>query len=224
MATDDGQGETPPAIVTLAAQVDEMRARVQRMHVDLHDGAGPGAGAESDGASDQRTAHQAAVKAMGAATLELLDAQSRLRAMRVAHRQQMVADLLERDRRRERQRLWQLTGGVALAGVLVVILAVAGAISTARLAIGVPVLIAAALMAVSMTAGVARDAGSHALDLRKAVIVAVLALIAFVGAVSWRPLGYACLLAIVIAAIPVVAAVRARRERAAESGGRRDRG
>jgi hypothetical protein len=218
MAADDGQEETPPAIVTLAAQVDELRARVQRMHAELHRDTGPGDGDESG----RRAVRQAAVKAMGAATLELLDAQSRLRAMRVAYRQQQVADLLEQDRRRERQRLWQLTGAVALAGAIVVVLAVTGAIASTRLAIGVPVLVAAALMATSMMSWVARDAGSHTLDLRKAVVVAVLALIALIGAVSWRPLGYACLLAIVVAAIPVVSAVRARRQRAAESdGGRR---
>ena len=216
MPTDDAQEEIPPAIVTLSAQVDEKRARVQRMHAELRQGSGDGPA--------KAEARQAAVTAMGAATLELLDAQSRLRAMRVAHRQQVVAELLEQDRRRDRLRLWQITGGVALVGALVVVLAVTGVIATARLTIAVPVLIAALLMAISMLPSMVRDAGKHALDLRKAVVVAVLSLVAFVGAVAWRPLGNACLLAVVVAAIPVVVATRVQRGRDARSGGGPDRG
>lgn len=215
MPTDDAQEETPPAIVTLSAQVDEMRAHVQRMHAELRQGSGD--------RPAKTEAHQAAVKVMGAATLELLDAQSRLRAMRVAYRQQLVAELLEQDRRRDKLRLWQLTGGVALVGALLVVLAVTGVIATARLTIAVPVLIAALLMAMSMLPSMVRDAGKHALDLRKAVVVAVLSLVAFVGALAWRPLGYACLLAVVVAAIPVVVAARVQR-RDDRSGGGPDRG
>ena len=210
MASDEAREETPPAIVALTVQVDEMRARVQRMHAELRAGpggsgspAGPGSGAE----------HRAAIKAMGATTLDLLDAQSRLRTMRVAHRQQRVAELLEQDRRREQLRLWQLTGGVALAGALIVVLAASGAIPAARLAIGVPVLLAGALMAISMLPAPVRDAGEHAIDLRKAIVAAALAFLSLLGALTWRPLGYACLLALAVAAVPVVSALRARRRR-----------
>src|SRR5439155_25086711 len=111
------------------------------------------------------TGRHAAVKAMGATTVELIEAQARLRAMRVAHRQQVVAGLLEQDRRRDRQRLWQLTGVVGFAGALIVVLAVAGAIATARLAIGVPVVLAGGLMALSMTPAMVRDAGRRAIEL-----------------------------------------------------------
>ncbi len=213
MVTDDSREETPPAIVALEAQVDEMRVRVQQMHADLreHSRADPDYGA--------------AVKAMGAATLELLEVQSRLRTMRVAHRQQVVAELLEQDRRRERVRLWQFTGGVTLSGTLIVMLAASGAIATARLAIGVPVLIAGFLMAASMSPWAVRDAGRHAIDMRKAIATGVLAGLSFIGALAWRPLGYACLLALAVAAMPLVAALRARRRRDAatpEGGG--DRG
>jgi len=206
MASDEAREETPPAIVALTAQVDEMRTRVRQMHAELR--TVPGGGGPTKGAE-----HQAAIKAVGAATLDLLDAQSRLRTMRVAHRQQRVAELLEQDHRRERLRLWQLTGGVSLAGVLIVVLAASGAIPAARLAIGVPVLIAGALMAISMLPAPIRDAGQHAIELRKAIIAAVLALLSLLGALTWRPLGYACLLALAVAAVPVVSALRARRRR-----------
>jgi hypothetical protein len=206
MATDEAQEATPPAIVALAAQVDEMRARVQRMHVDLR----------SRSRTDSE--YPAGVKGMGAATLELIDAQVRLRTMRVAHRQQRVADLLAQDLRHERLRLWQLTGGVALAGALIAVLAVSGAIPATRLAIGVPVLLAAVLMAVSMNSRITYDAGQRAINLRKAIAAAILAALALIGALIWRPLGYACLFAVVVAAIPLVTATRARRRRDATTG------
>jgi hypothetical protein len=202
MATDDAPAKAPAAIVALAARVDDMRARLQRMHADLRDG------------SDPRTDHQARVQALGTSTLELLDAQARLRAMRVTHRQQQVADLLERDRRRERTRLWQLTGGVLLAATLVVLLAASGAIPAARLAIGVPTLLAGAAMAASMTPWIASQAGAQGIDLRKAVPTAGLALLALVGALAWPPLGYAGLPALAVAAVPLVAADQTRRRRA----------
>jgi uncharacterized membrane protein YhaH (DUF805 family) len=208
MASDEAQEATPPSIVALADQVDELRGRVQRMHAELRTSGGAGAD------------RHAAVNRIGAATVELIDTQSRLRAMRVAHRQQVVAQQLEQDRRRGRQRLWQLTGLVAFVGALIVVLAVGGAIAAARLAIGIPVLLAGALMAVSMTPRMVRDAGRRGLDLRKALATGVLAVLALVGALAWRPLGYACLLALVVAALPLVAAGRARRRReAAEDGG-----
>jgi hypothetical protein len=222
MATDDAREETPPAIVALAVQVDELRTRVQRMHAELRAGPSGPSGSGGSGGPASGAEHRAAVKAMGAATLDLLDAQSRLRAMRVAHRQQRVAELLEQDRRREQLRLWQLTGGVALAGVLIVVLAASGAIPAARLAIGVPVLLAGALMAISMLPVLVRDAGQHAIDLRKAIIAAALAFLSLLGALTWRPLGYACLLALAVAAVPVVSALRARRRRDAAAPGGRD--
>ena len=209
MATDDAQEDTPPAIVALRDRVDEMRVRVQQMHAEFR--------ARSGANADRHTA----VKAIGAVTAELIEAQARLRAMRVAHRQQVVAELLEQDRRRDRQRLWQLVGVVAFAGLLIVVLAVTGAIATARLAIGVPVLLAAGLMAASMTPPMVRDAGRRAIELRKAIATAALAVLALIGAVAWRPLGYACLLALGVAAVPLFAALRARRRRrdAGEEGG-----
>ncbi|HEY3631823.1 MAG TPA: hypothetical protein VGL21_13020 [Jatrophihabitantaceae bacterium] len=212
MATDDAQEDTPPAIVALRDRVDELRVRLQQMHAGLR--ARPGA----------NTDRNAAVKVMGATTVELIEAQARLRAMRVAHRQQVVAGLLEQDRRRDRQRLWQLTGVVAFAGVLIVVLAVAGAIATARLAIGVPVVLAGGLMALSMTPAMVRDAGRRAIELRKAIAAAALAVLALIGALAWRPLGYACLLALAVAAMPLVAAVQARRRREAGGEGGADRG
>lgn len=206
MATGDTREQAPAAIVVLAAQVDEMRTRLQQMHADLH--------GRTAGAAAQRHGYDAAVQAIGAATLQLIDAQARLRAMRVAHRQQAVADLLEQDRRRERQRLWQLTAVVALAGAIVVLLAATGAIATARLAIGIPVLLAGALLAVSLTPWAMRGAGRYATDQNKATAVAAFAVLALIGALAWRPLGYACLLALVLAGLPVVVALRARRRRA----------
>jgi hypothetical protein len=110
---------------------------------------------------------------------------------------------------------------VAFAGLLIVVLAVAGAIATARLAIGVPVRLPPRLMAASMMPPMVRDAGRRAIELRKAIAAAGLAVLAFIGAVAWRPLGYACLLALVVAAVPLFAALRARRRRrdASEEGG-----
>jgi hypothetical protein len=67
-----------------------------------------------------------------------------------------------------------------------------------------------------------RDAGQHAIDLRKAIIAAALALLSLLGALTWRPLGYACLLALAVAAVPVVSALRARRRRDAAAPGGRD--
>jgi len=212
MATDGAQEDAPPAIVALRDRVDELRVRLQQMHAGLR--ARPGA----------NTDRHAAVKVMGATTVELIEAQARLRAMRVAHRQQVVAGLLEQDRRRDRQRLWQLTGVVAVAGVLIVVLAVAGAIATARLAIGVPVVLAGGLMAASMAPTMVRDAGRRAIELRKAIAAAALAVLALIGALAWRPLGYACLLALAVAAMPLVAALRARRRREAGEEGGADRG
>jgi hypothetical protein len=212
MASDDAQEDTPPAIVALRDRVDELRVRLQQIHTGLR--ARPAA----------NTDRNAAVKAMGATTVELIEAQARLRAMRVAHRQQVVAGLLEQDRRRDRQRLWQLTGVVAFAGVLIVVLAVAGAIATARLAIGVPVVLAGGLMALSMTPTMVRDAGRRAIELRKAIAAAALAVLALIGALVWRPLGFACLLALAVAAMPLVAALRARRRREAGEEGGADRG
>jgi hypothetical protein len=212
MPTGDAQEDTPPAIVALRDRVDELRVRLQQLHAGLR--ARPAANID----------RSAAVKVMGATTVELIEAQARLRAMRVAHRQQVVAGLLEQDRRRDRTRLWQLTGVVAFAGVLIVVLAVAGAIATARLAIGVPVLLAGGLMALSMTPTMVRDAGRRAIELRKAIAAAALAVLALIGALAWRPLGYACLLALAVAAMPLVAALRARRRREAGEEGGADRG
>jgi len=107
----------------------------------------------------------------------------------------------------------QLTGGVALAGALIVVLAASGAIPAARLAIGVPVLLAGVLMAILDAPAPVRDAGQHAIDLRKAISAAALALLSLLGALTWRPLGYACLLALAVAAVPVVSALRTRRRR-----------
>lgn len=212
MVSDDARGETPPAIVTLADQVEEMRARLRQIQAELRE------------RSRTDVAYGAAVKTVGAATLELLEAQSQLRAMLIAHRQQLVAELLEKERARARMRLWQLTGGVALVGTVLVVLAAYGVIARSRLVIGVPLLIVAALMAVSMSSWVLREAGAQTVDLRKGIVTAILATLAFVGALTWPPLGYACLVALAVAATPVVIAVRARRKSALTVEGRRDRG
>ena len=106
-------------------------------------------------------------------------------------------------------------------GALIVLLAATGAIAMSKLAIGVPVLLASALMTASMRRRMDRDAGRHALDLRKGVAVAVLAVHALLGALVWPPLGYACVLAVAIAAVPVLAALQTRQRRAVEGGARR---
>jgi len=155
------------------------------MHAELRAGpggsgspAGPGSGAE----------HRAAIKAM-VPRLWIARRAVRLRTMRVAHRQQRVAELLEQDRRREQLRLWQLTGGVALAGALDRVLAASGAIPAARLAIGVPVLLAGALMAISMLPAPVRDAGEARNRPAQAIVAAALAFLSLLGALTWRPFG-----------------------------------
>jgi hypothetical protein len=107
---------------------------------------------------------------------------------------------------------------------VLVVLAAYGVIARSRLVIGVPLLIVAALMAVSMSSWVLREAGAQTVDLRKGIVTAILATLAFVGALTWPPLGYACLVALAVAATPVVIAVRARRKSALTVEGRRDRG
>lgn len=212
MVSDDTRGESPAAIVALADQVEEMRARLRQIQAELRE------------RSRTEDAYSAAVKTVGAATLELLDAQSQLRALLIAHRQQLVAELLEMERARARVRLWQLTGGVALVGTVLVVLAAYGVIARSRLVIGVPLLIVAALMAVSMSSWVVREARAQSVDVRKGIVTALLATLALVGALTWPPLGYACLLALAVAAAPIVIAVRARRRTALTAEGRRDRG
>jgi hypothetical protein len=212
VVSDDTRGESPAAIVALADQVEEMRARLRQIQAELRK------------RSRTEDAYSAAVKTVGAATLELLDAQSQLRALLIAHRQQLVAELLEKERARARVRLWQLTGGVALVGTVLVVLAAYGVIARSRLVIGVPLLIVAALMAVSMSSWVVREARAQSVDVRKGIVTALLATLAFVGALTWPPLGYACLLALAVAAAPIVIAVRARRRTALTAEGRRDRG
>lgn len=151
-----------------------------------------------------------AVSEVAAATTELIAAQGRLRMLRLAH-----------DRVRTRRRLWLVTGVVTLIGALIVLLAGSGALAVSRLAIGVPVLVAGALMAASMSPRTAREAGQHALDVRKAVTVAVLAVLALLGALVWRPLSYACVLAVALAAVPLLAARETGRRRTRSGGARR---
>jgi uncharacterized membrane protein YfcA len=160
-------------------------------------------------------------QAIAAATSELIDAQRRLGEMWLAHRRRLVEAQAERDRRRIRRRLWLLTEGVALVGALIVVLAVSRAIPTSRVAIGVPVLLASALMAASMRPRTARDAGPHALDMRKGVATAALAVLSLLGAVLWPTLGYACVLALAIAAVPALAALQTRQRRTVEGDIRR---
>ena len=213
MVSDDARGETPPAIVARADEVEEMRARLRQMQAELRDQSRTGA------------AYDAAVHALGEATLALLDAQSQLRAMLITHRQELVTELLEKERGRARVRMWQLTGGVALLGTLLLVLAASGVIARSRLVIAVALLIVAGLMAVSMSSWVLRELGVQSVDLRKGIVTALLATLAFAGALSWRPLSYACLLALALAVAPIVVAVRARRQEVAPTAQRgRDRG
>ena len=213
MVSDDVRGETPPAIVARADQVEDMRSRLRQMQAELRDRP------RTDAVYD------AAVDTLANATLDLLDAQAQLREMLIAHRQQLVTELLEKERAQARVRMWQLTGAVALLGTVLVILAATGVIVRSRLVIGISLLIVAILMAVSMASWVARELGGQSVDLRKGILTALLASLAFVGALTWLPMGYVCLLALALAAAPVVIATRARRRRAEQTALRgRDRG
>jgi hypothetical protein len=213
MVSDDVRGETPPAIVTRADQVEDMRTRLRRMQAELRDG------------SRTDAVYDAAVDTLGNATLDLLDAQAQLREMLIAHRQQLVAELLAKERARARVRMWQLTGAVALLGTVLVVLAATGVIVRSRLVIGISLLIVAILMAVSMASWVARELGGESVDLRRGILTVLLATLAFVGALGWLPLGYACLLALALAVAPIVIAARAERRKAEQTALRgRDRG
>jgi len=210
MATGDASAAAPAAIDALATQIAGMRATVRGMHLELRQ--------YPSGTSEYR----AAVHEIAGATTELIDAQDRLGEMWLAQRRQAAAEVLQRERTRTRRRLWLLTEAVGLVGALIVLLAATGALDTSKLAIGVPLLIASALMAAAMRPRMVRDAGAHALDLRKAIAVAALAVIALLGALLWPILGYAAVaIAVAIAAVPGLAALQTRQRRAAESGARR---
>jgi hypothetical protein len=213
MVSDDVRVETPPAIVARADQVEDMRTRLRQMQAELRDRP------RTDAVYD------AAVDTLANATLDLLDAQAQLREMLIAHRQQLVAELLEKERAQARLRMWQLAGAVALLGTVLVVLATTGVIVRSRLVIGISLLIVAILMAVSMASWVARELGGQSVDLRKGILTALLASLAFVGALTWLPMGYACLLALALAAAPIVIATRAEQRRAEQRALRgRDRG
>jgi cytochrome bd-type quinol oxidase subunit 1 len=213
MVSDDVRGERPPAIVARADQVEAMRTRLRQMQAELRDRP------RTDAVYD------AAVDTLANATLDLLDAQAQLREMLIAHRQQLVAELLEKERAQARLRMWQLAVVVALLGTVLVVLATTGVIVRSRLVIGISLLIVAILMAVSMASWVARELGGQSVDLRKGILTALLASLAFVGALTWLPMGYACLLALALAAAPIVIATRAERRRAEQRALRgRDRG
>jgi hypothetical protein len=209
MATGDPPEAPPPAIDALAAQIDGMRATVRGMHREL-----PQYARQTDD-------YRAAVHEIGAATTELIDAQGRLGELWLAHRRRLTAQAREREYRRTRRQLWLLTEAVTLVGALIVLLAATGAIATSKVAIGVPLLLAAALMAVSMRPRTAREAGPHALDLRKGVATMALAVISLLGALVWPTLGYACVLAVAVAILPVLAAWQTRQRRAVEGDLRR---
>lgn len=209
MATGDAPQAAPAAIDALAAQIDGMRATVRGMHSEL---------AQYPRQTDD---YHAAVHEIAAATTELVDAQGRLGEMWLAHRRRLATQRRERELRRTRRNLWLLTEAVTLAGGLIVLLAAVGAIPMPRVAIGVALLLAGALMAASMRPRTARDAGPHALDLRKGVAAAALAVVALLGALVWPMLGYACVPALAIAAVPVLAAWQARQRRAVEGDVRR---
>jgi hypothetical protein len=209
MPTGDASEAPSAAIAALTAGVDGMRAEVRGMHAELRR------------YPAETAAYRSLVPAIAAATTELIDAQRRLGEMWLAHRRHLVEEQAEHDRRRTRHRLWLLTEGVGLVGLLIVVLAASGAIPTSRVAIGLPVLLASGLMTVSMRPRTERDAGPHALDMRKGVATAALAVLSLIGAVLWPTLGYACVLAVAIAAVPVLAALQTRQRRAAEGDIRR---
>jgi hypothetical protein len=209
MATGDASTGTPAAIDALATEIEGMRATVRGMHTELRQ------------YPRETSEYRAAVHEIAGATTELIDAQDRLGEMWLGHRRRAAAELLQQERTRTRRRLWLLTEAVTLVGTLIVLLAATGAVDTSKLAIGVPLLLASALMAASMRPRTARDAGRHALDLRKAVAVVVLAVLALLGALVWPPLGYACVLALAVAAVPILAALQTRQRRSVEGGARR---
>jgi hypothetical protein len=204
MATGDTSEAPPAAIVALTAEIDGMRATVKGMHTELRQ------------YPPKTSEHNAAVREIAAATTELIDAQSRLGQMWLTHRRRVAVALRAQDRMRTQRRLWLLTEAVTLIGALIVLLAATGAVATSKVAIGVPVLLTGALMAASMRPRMARDAGPHALDMRKAVAAAALAVLALLGVLVWPTLGYACVLALAVAALPVLAAWQTRQRRAAE--------
>lgn len=209
MATGDAPEAPPPAIDALAAQIDGMRATVRGMHREL-----PHYPRRSDD-------YRAAVHEISGATTELIEAQGRLGEMWLVYRRRQTAQARERDRRRTRRHLWLLTEAVILVGALIVILAAAGAIATSKVAIGLPLLLAGALMATSMRPRMERDAGPHALDVRKGVATVALAVLALLGALVWPTLGYACVLALAVTALPILAAWQTRQRRAVEGDARR---
>ena len=209
MPTGDASEAPSAAIAALTAEVDGMRAEVRGMHAELRHYP-----AKTD-------AYRSAVPGIAAATTELIDAQRSLGEMWLAHRRRLVEEQVERDQRRTRRQLWLVTEGVGLVGLLIVVLAASGAIPTSRVAIGLPVLVASALMSASMRPRTVRDAGPHALDIRKGVATASLAVLSLIGAVLWPILGYACVLALAIAAVPVLAALQTGQRRAAERDVRR---
>jgi Flp pilus assembly protein TadB len=210
MATGDASEATSAGIDALTAQLDGMRATVRGMQAELQQY--PRNGSE----------YRAAVHEMAAATTELIEAQGRLGKMWLAYQRGQAAERRERDRTRTRRQLWLLTEAVTLVGALIVLLAASGAVAVSKLAIGLPLLLAGALMAVSMRPRTARDAGPHALDVRKGVAATALAVLALLGALVWPVLGYACVLVLAVAAVPVLAAWQTRQRRAAEGDLRRD--
>ncbi|HEY3090712.1 MAG TPA: hypothetical protein VGJ59_21900 [Jatrophihabitantaceae bacterium] len=210
MATGDASEATSAGIDALTAQIDGMRATVRGMRSELPQ------------YPRKSSEYRAAVHEIAAATTELIDAQGRLGQMWLAYQRRLGAQRRERDRTRTRRQLWLLTEAVALVGALIALLAASGAVAVSKLAIGVPLLLAAALMAASMRPRTAREAGPHALDLRKGVAATALAVLALLGVLVWPALGYACVLVLAVAAVPVLAAWQTRQRRAVEGDLRRD--
>jgi Flp pilus assembly protein TadB len=210
MATGDASEASSAGIDALTAQLDGMRATVRGMQAELPQ------------YPRNSSEYRAAVHEIAAATTELIEAQGRLGQMWLAYQRRQAAQRREGDRTRTRRQLWLLTEAVTLVGALIVLLAAAGAVAVSKLAIGLPLLLAGGLMAASMRPRTARDAGPHALDVRKAVAATALAVIALLGALVWPVLGYACVLAIAVAAVPVLAAWQTRQRRAVEGDVRRD--
>jgi hypothetical protein len=214
MAGDYVPDEFVAQVDGLTALIEGERETLLREHADLRE------------LDPRDSKYRAAAKAVILATSRLLEVEDDLAALRAAEQQRLQAARIRHVRAAERRRLWLIAAVIAAAGAGVVSLAGAGVIPGAvRIAIGAGILLTAVLMAYSMDGEVVRAAGVHAVDLRKAVVAALFAGVAVIGALFWPLAGLAVFPAIGVAAIPsLVESVVAGRERASELEGRTRRG
>lgn len=157
-------------------QIAAMQRTLRRLHAEL--------AGHSPGSTD----HRNALGAVLAATRDLLTYEAGVPAARAAQR-----------RRDLRPRILAIAGGLAAAGVVMLVLAVTGVTGTAA---------AVAAVGAELTAGLIgagtsdRLAGQDALSRRQAAVAAATAAGAMIGAAFWWPATVALLPAIGIGAHP----------------------